>query len=118
MQGGVNDAHGPSRQPLVLVHATHCESRLHTLLPPVIFLGEMLWRIGPRGTPRFPFTTMLTPSIRTVKSALFSLYPLSRYGVALWPVAAYLLTYANDNASPVTVMAFAPLQIVVTIALE
>ena len=40
------------------------------------------------------------------------------FGLALWPLAAFLLTYANNNASPVTVMAFAPLQIVATMALE
>jgi len=39
-------------------------------------------------------------------------------GTALWPAAAYLLAFANDHGSPVLVMAFSPLQIVVTVALE
>ena len=36
-------------------------------------------------------------------------------GVLLWPVAAYLLAFANDHGNPVLVMAFAPLQIVATV---
>ena len=39
-------------------------------------------------------------------------------GVLLWPVAAYLLAFANDHGNPVLVMAFAPLQIVATVVLE
>ena len=40
------------------------------------------------------------------------------YGLLLWPLAAFLLAFSNSNASPVTVMAFAPMQIIATIGLE
>jgi drug/metabolite transporter (DMT)-like permease len=40
------------------------------------------------------------------------------YAILLWPSAAFALTYANENASPVTVMIFAPVQIVAATILE
>jgi drug/metabolite transporter (DMT)-like permease len=40
------------------------------------------------------------------------------YAVILWPVAAFLLTYANSRGTPVLVMAFAPLQIVAATTLD
>lgn len=40
------------------------------------------------------------------------------YAVAVWPLAAYLLTYANARAGPVMVMAFSPLQIIITSLLD
>lgn len=40
------------------------------------------------------------------------------FGLLVWPAAAFLLTFANAHASPVTVMAFAPLQIVAAMGLE
>ena len=38
--------------------------------------------------------------------------------MVLWPVAAFMLTYANAQASPVVVMAFAPLQIVAATVID
>jgi drug/metabolite transporter (DMT)-like permease len=40
------------------------------------------------------------------------------YAVLLWPSAAFALTYANESATPVTVMIFAPVQIVAATVLE
>jgi drug/metabolite transporter (DMT)-like permease len=39
-------------------------------------------------------------------------------GLLLWPLLAYLLAFGNQHASPVAVMAFAPLQIVATMVID
>ena len=38
--------------------------------------------------------------------------------IPIWPVCAFLLTYANENATPTTVTVFAPAQIVFTFLFE
>merc|ERR1712039_298370 len=55
------------------------------------------------------------PSMWTLKtSALIGL----AYGVVMWPIAAFLLTFANANAGPIMVMAFSPVQIVVNMGFQ
>ena len=40
------------------------------------------------------------------------------YGVVAWPLAAFLLAWSNSMATPVTVMALSPMQIVFTLGIE
>ena len=40
------------------------------------------------------------------------------YGLAVWPLAAFLLAWSNNMATPVTVMALSPMQIVFTLGIE
>ena len=40
------------------------------------------------------------------------------YGLAVWPLAAFLLAWSNSMATPVVVMALSPMQIVFTLGIE